>query len=125
MLLKGLYYIVFNHSRYEHIAGDGSIECATSFRKHLVQSMVGSSLAVVLAVAVATVAGRIEWSGEVAWNKLFATIGGFFGAWGTWFGVTERSESYKKSRLDEKLRDLVFIALFVPGVIFGATGALW
>jgi hypothetical protein len=40
MLLKGLYFIVFNHSRYEHIAGTGSIEHAKPFRKHLVQSLV-------------------------------------------------------------------------------------
>jgi hypothetical protein len=125
MLLKGLYFIVFNHSRYEHIAGTGSIEHAKPFRKHVVQSLVGSGLAIALAVVIATLAGRVEWSGAVAWNKVFATIGGFFGAWGTWFGVTERSESYKKSRLDEKLRDFVFIALFVPGVIFSAIGALW
>jgi hypothetical protein len=36
--------------------------------------------------------------------------------------VTERSESWKKSRLDERLQDVVFITLFVPGVIFGAVG---
>jgi hypothetical protein len=125
MVLKGLYFIMFDHSRYERLAGVGSSEFAKPFRKHVVQSLVGSGLAIALAVAVATLAGRIEWSGPVAWNKAFATIGGFFGAWGTWFGVTERSESYKKSRLDERLRDVVFIALFVPGVILGAIGALW
>jgi fatty acid desaturase len=116
---------VFNHSGYERLAGAGSGEYAKPFRKHLVQSLVGSGLAIALAIVLATVAGRIEWSGSVAWNKVLTTIGGFFGAWGTWFGVTERSESYKKSRLDERLRDVVFIALFVPGVILGAIGALW
>lgn len=125
MLLKGLYFILFNHSCYEHIAGAGSIEYARPFRKHVVQSLVGSGLAIALAVAIVALAGRVEWSGTVAWNKVFSTVGGFFGAWGTWFGVTERNESYKKSRLDEKLRDFVFIALFVPGVIFGSIGALW
>lgn len=125
MVLKGLYFIVFNHSRYERLAGTGSIEYARPFRRHVVQSLLGSGLAIALAVVVATIAGHIHWSGPVAWNKAFATFGGFFGAWGTWFGVTERSESYKKSRLDEHLRDVVFITLFVPGVIFGAIGALW
>jgi hypothetical protein len=125
MVLKGLYFIVFNHSGYEQIAGTGSSEYAKSFRKHLVQSLVGSGLAIALAVGVAAVAGRIEWSGPLAWNKVMSTVGGFLGAWGTWFGVTERSESHKKCRLDERLRDVVFIALFVPGVIIGALGAVW
>lgn len=91
MVLKGLYFIMFDHSRYERLAGVGSSEFAKPFRKHVVQSLVGSGLAIALAIAVATLAGRIEWSGPVAWNKVFTTIGGFFGAWGTWFGVTERA----------------------------------
>ena len=125
MVLKGLYLIVFNHSEYEQLAGAGSGEFAKPFRKHLAQSLIGSCLAIALAVALAALAGRIDWSASFAWNKVLATLGIFFGAWGTWFGVTERSESYKKSRLDERLRDVVFIGLFVPGVIFGAVGTLW
>lgn len=125
MVLKALFFIVFNHAGYERIAGAGSSEYAKPFRKHLVQSLVGSSLAIVLAVAVATIAGRVEWTGPVAWNKTLSGLGGFLGAWGTWFGVTERNESHKKCRLDERLRDIVFIALFVPGVIAGTLGALW
>lgn len=125
MVLKGLYFIMFDHSGYERLAGAGSSEFAKPFRKHLLYSLVGSGLAIALAFAVAAVAGRTEWSGQVVWNKALATLGIFFGAWGTWFGVSERSESWKKSRLDERLRDIVFIALFVPGVIFGAVGTLW
>lgn len=125
MVFKGLYLIVFNHSGYEQLAGAGSSEYAKPFRKHLLQSLIGSVVAIAAAVALAAVAGRIEWSGPVAWNKVLAVLGVFFGAWGTWFGITERSESYKKSRLDERLRDVVFIGLFVPGVIFGAAGTIW
>lgn len=125
MVLKGLYLIVFDHSGYEQLAGAGSSEFARPFRKHLLQSLIGSGLAIALAVALAGVAGRIEWSSPIALNKAFAMLGVFFGAWGTWFGVTERSESWKKSRLDERLREVVFIGLFVPGVIFGAAGILW
>lgn len=125
MVFKGLYFILFDHSGYECLAGDGTREYAKSFRKHLMQSLVGSGFAIALAFTVATAAGRVEWSGPIAWNKAIGTIGAFFGAWGTWFGVTERNESYKKSRLDEHLRDVVFGVLFVPGVIFGAIGTLW
>jgi hypothetical protein len=125
MVIKGLYLIVFNHSGYEQLAGAGSSEFAEPFRRHLLQSLIGSGLAIALAVVLAAVAGRIEWSSPFAWNKVLATLGVFFGAWGTWFGMTERTESWKKSRLDERLRDVVFIALFVPGVIFGAAGTLW
>ena len=125
MVLKGLYFIVFDHSGYERLAGAGSSEFAKPFRKHLLYSLIGSGLAIAFAFVVAAVAGRTEWSGPVVWNKALATLGVFFGAWGTWFGVTERSESWKKSRLDERLRDVVFIALFVPGMIFGAVGTLW
>jgi hypothetical protein len=125
MVLKGLYFIVFNHSGYERLAGAGSVEYAKRFRKHLLLSLIGSGLAIALAFAVSAAAGRIGWSGPVVWNKVLATLGIFFGAWGTWFGVTERSESWKKSRLDERLRDVVFICLFLPGVLFGAVGTLW
>jgi len=125
MVLKGLYLIVFNHSGYERLAGAGSVDYATPFRKHLVQSLIGSCIAIALAVALAAASGRLEWSAPVAWNQALATLGLFFGAWGTWFGVTERNESYKKVRLDERLRDVVFIALFVPGVVLGAAGTLW
>lgn len=125
MVIKGLYFIVFNHSGYERLAGAGSIDYAKPFRKHLLLSLVGSGLAIALAFAVSAAAGRVGWSGPVVWNKALATLGVFFGAWGTWFGVTERSESWTKSRLDERLRDVVFISLFVPGVLFGAIGSLW
>lgn len=125
MVFKGLYLIVFNHSGYEQLAGAGSSEFAKPFRRHLLQSLIGSCLAIALAAILAALAGRIEWSSPVAWNKAMGTLGVFFGAWGTWFGVTERSESWKKSRLDERLRDVVFAGLFVPGVIFGAIGTLW
>jgi hypothetical protein len=124
MILKGLYLIVFNHSGYEQLTGAGSSQFAKPFRKHLLQSMVGSGFAIVLAVGVAAVGGSIEWSSPVAWNKAVAMLGVFFSAWGTWFGVCERSESWKKSRLDERLRDVVFIGLFVPGVTFGTVGTL-
>lgn len=125
MVLKGLYLIVFDHSGYEQLAGAGSREFAKPFRKHLLQSLIGSGLAIALAVVLTAAAGRVEWSSPVAWNKALATLGVFFGAWGTWFGVTERGESWKKSRLDERLRDAVFIGLFLPGVVFGAASTLW
>jgi hypothetical protein len=126
MLFKGLYSILFDHAGYEQLAGAGSTEYAAPFRNHLVQSLVGSGVAIALALVIAMIAGRIELSGPmVAWNKVFASTGGFLIAWGTWFGVTERNESYKKLRMDERLRDFVFIGLFLPGVIIGALGALW
>lgn len=125
MVLKGLYLIVFDHPGYERLAGAGSGDYAMPFRRHLVQSLIGSCIAIALAVVLAAVAGRVEWSAPVAWNRVLATLGLFFGAWGTWFGVTERNESHKKVRLDERLRDVVFIGLFVPGVVLGAASTLW
>lgn len=53
MILKGLYLIVCNHSGYEQLAGAGSREFARPFRMHLLQSMIGSGLAIALAVALA------------------------------------------------------------------------
>jgi hypothetical protein len=125
MIFEGLYLIVFNHRGYETLAGAGSSEYAKPFRKHLFQSLLGSGLAITLAVVIATATGHILLSGPVACNKALTTSGGFFAAWGTWFGITERRESHKKCRLDERLRDVVFVALFVPGVVFGALGGLW
>lgn len=125
MVLKGLYFIVFNHAGYEQLAGAGSDVFAKPFRKHLLLSLFGSGLAIALAVISLELAGRFDWLSPVAWNKALAVLGIFFSAWGTWFGVTERNESWKKSRLDERLRDIVFIGLFIPGVIFSAVGTMW
>jgi hypothetical protein len=124
-VLKALYSILFDHVRYLAFEGADSLHYAQAFRRHFFLALGGSAVAVAIAVGIAAMAGRIGWTDPITWNKALSTSGAFFAAWGTWFGVTERNESWKKERMDERLRDRVFGATFVPGVILGALGALW
>lgn len=54
MVLKGLYSILFNHTRYEALAGTNSLEYARAFRRHFIQSFVGSAASIAFAIVVAS-----------------------------------------------------------------------
>lgn len=122
---RNLYFILWDHERYERVAGADQVAFASPFKSHFLHSLFGAALAIAIAIIAGFLGDRMALGYAPAWGKVAAVGGAFLAAWGTWFGIQDRQSSYKGSRIDEKLRDFVFELTFFPGVILAVFGTLW
>jgi len=97
----------------------------TDYRCGLFKSFKIVAICFLIAFAGAFAFGKINLSYPLDMNKVFSLTGGFFAAWATLFELGGfAGQGWKGNQMHEIARPVIFMALFLPGLVLASLGQL-